>query len=337
MNFKQYLPVFLFVATSFGIGAATGYFFGFTKEHNTLVKSLDVIHPIRESNASYKFIAPLLAYVIPDSQQEKDFLDLKNNIFNLIEDEKKEKSIFNASVFLSDLNRGRWIGVRENEKYAPASMLKVVIMVAYFKEFEKNNNILKEQLVYEASLDQLLKRDVFNSTSSLEVGKAYAIEELIDKMIIESDNGAEILLLNSTNPSVLQDIYKNLGINSPESFAGDFTISPREYSLFFRVLYSATYLRKGMSEKALEILSKTTFNDGIVAGLPESITVSHKFGERISGSVGQVEKIELHDCGIIYSKENPYFLCVMTEGEDEKALKKVIKDISALVYNHYAQ
>ena len=85
-----------------------------------------------------------------------------------------------------------------------------------------------------------------------------------------------------------------------------------------------------MSEKALELLSKTTFNDGIVAGLPENIVVSHKFGEYILP-----DEIELHDCGIIYYVQNPYFLCVMTRGKDEGELKNTISGISKIIYEDY--
>ena len=83
------------------------------------------------------------------------------------------------------------------------------------------------------------------------------------------------------------------------------------------------------SEKALDILSKTTFNDGLVAGVDKGITVSHKFGEYVG------QQIELHDCGIIYYPENPYFLCIMTRGDNLDNLKDVIKNISGQIYDYY--
>ena len=82
-----------------------------------------------------------------------------------------------------------------------------------------------------------------------------------------------------------------------------------------------------MSEKLLSILSKTEYKGGLVAGVPDNIIVSHKFGERVIGDVYQ-----LHDCGIVYYPNNPYLLCVMTKGTEFTKLEKVIQDISGMVY-----
>ncbi len=102
---------------------------------------------------------------------------------------------------------------------------------------------------------------------------------------------------------------------------------------FFRILYNATYLDRIASEQILEILTKTTFSEGIVAGVPESTRVAHKFGSR--ELVDQSGSRQLHDCGIVYAK-NPYILCVMTQGRDFTALANFIKDVSAVTYNAVA-
>lgn len=317
------------------MGLLIGYLAGVNYEKENLASALSIIHPIRENDPSYEFINPLLAYIIPGADQQEDFASLKNAIINEINAEKKHGKLIDASVFLSDLNKGRWIGVNENEKYTPASMLKVVIMVAYYKRIEREPDILDRKLTYTGDLDRLLKQDVFNSRSVLGVGTSYPVGELIKMMIIESDNGAEFLLLNNIDASYLSSIYEVLDIENPEYTSGSFTISPRTYSLFFRILYSVTYLRKGNSEQVLDILSKTTFKDGIVAGLPGDIPVAHKFGEHVNAHGSQITSIELHDCGIVYASNSPYFLCVMTRGDNLDALKGIIKNISSLVYENY--
>jgi len=106
-----------------------------------------------------------------------------------------------------------------------------------------------------------------------------------------------------------------------------------DYAAFFEILYNATYLNKEMSEKALAILTKSTFNYGLVGGVPIGVEVAHKFGERIFEEYKQ-----LHDCGIIYKENNPYLLCIMTrgdmmEGDNFNDLAMVIKKISEQVYN----
>ena len=109
-------------------GVLAGYIIGTNYEHKKLLENLSIIHPIRENDPSYKFINPLLAYIIPDSEEQEDFKKLKQKISDVIDSEKKQGNLINASVFLSDLNAGRWIGINENQKYNPASILKIVIM-----------------------------------------------------------------------------------------------------------------------------------------------------------------------------------------------------------------
>ncbi len=316
----------------FACGGAAGYAAGFRYEHQNLVRALSGIHPIRDKNPNYAFIDPLLAYVIPSADQDDEFSLIKEKLSVFIDDKRKAGGITNASLFLYDLNRGRWIGVNEDEAYAPASMLKVVIMVAYLKEAETNPDILQKKLTYTAPLQELLKGNPYNSPSSLQVGKSYTVDTLINNMIIDSDNGAEFLLLDHVNGESLDYIYHALNIKSPETSQEDFAISPRSYSLFFRILYSATYLSRDMSERALKTLSKTTFADGITGVLPEGTTVSHKFGQYMAVN----RPMELHDCGVIYTGNNPYFLCVMTHGTMLDELKNVIQGISAIVYENYS-
>ena len=89
-----------------------------------------------------------------------------------------------------------------------------------------------------------------------------------------------------------------------------------------------------MSEKALTLLSQTVYNNGLTTLLPQTIKIAHKFGEY---GVYEEEKLigaQLHDCGIVYATQNPYFICVMTQGYKIKDLEKVIQGISSLVYNH---
>jgi beta-lactamase class A len=109
-------------------------------------------------------------------------------------------------------------------------------------------------------------------------------------------------------------------------------VSPRAYASFFRRLYNATFLTRELSERALDILSKTDFADGLRAGVPADVVVAHKFGERGIYEDGRVVGVELHDCGIVYAPAGPYLICVMTGGSDEKTLEAIICEISARVW-----
>lgn len=159
---------------------------------------------------------------------------------------------------------------------------------------------------------------------------------MLERMIVESDNNAFALLYQNINEKELKEVYTDLGLSIPENEKENLTdfMSVKAYASFFRVLYNSSYLNREMSEKALEWLTRSTFSLGLRAGVPETIPIAKKFGERnFSDDTFDPNSLkEIHDCGIVYYPDHPYLLCVMTKGKDYEKLASVIKDISKIVF-----
>lgn len=278
--------------------------------------------PVRVKDENFRLISPL---VLSDSTNSPE------NSFDPLADKLKAASYDylnstpgadKVSIYFRDLNTGKWTGVNENENYDPASLLKVPIMMAWYLRAESDPSVLDRTFIYKRSPE-----DVGGSEFNLLTpGRSYSVSELLKAMIERSDNGAKNILLLNVDQKILDKVFSDLGINiSDNDPTSRYQISAKTYSIFFRALYNATYLTKEYSEKALEMLSATNFSEGLLAGVPTSTNVAHKFGQYI-GSRGA---IELHDCGIIYHPENPYILCVMTKGSSGfSPLKSVIAKIS---------
>jgi beta-lactamase class A len=109
----------------------------------------------------------------------------------------------------------------------------------------------------------------------------------------------------------------------------DYLVRVKDYAGFFRILYNATYVSRTASEWILGALSESTFQKGIVAGVPRGTAIAHKFGERTIDDTTE----QLHDCGIVYGK-NPYIICVMSRGKAYEKLEDFISAISKTTYNH---
>ncbi|MBP6926180.1 MAG: serine hydrolase [Candidatus Pacebacteria bacterium] len=306
----------------FIIGGVVGY----------LIKQPKLItsQSIRDQAADYTFIHPLLAVsrseVAPSSQYEK----LSHDVDNYIGKMKLSDKIDTASVYFINYKTGGSFLINTKEQYMPASLMKVVIMIAYLKLSETKPDTLSHRLRYTEELDTWLSEAERNTKSELAVGKSYTVEYLIDKMIGDSDNGATNLLITNINESYLQSVYKALGIKNPNDDP-NYTISTNDYSLFFRILFNATYLSPENSEKALTVLSKATYTDGLVAGLPTNTLIAHKFGQHFIDEGGTIAGVELHDCGIIYTNPGPYLLCVMTKGKTVTGNSEAIAGISKIV------
>jgi beta-lactamase class A len=320
--------LWLALACAAALIAGLGYWAGSATSaayYKTLFAS---IAPLQQASTEYPLVAPLLGFRAPEAVDLGDYQALKSAMQNDITDAGAGGAVARASVYFRDLNTARWIGINQSADYYPASLLKVPVMIAFYKEAESDPSVLDQWITYQT----IALSDPFDAPSTLVPGKAYSVEQLIEAMIINSDNGATLTLLNHVDQNVLSDVYANLGIESPGDNSSAYQISTRTYGLFFRVLYNATYLDAEYSNKALALLSRATFASGLVAGLPSGTQVAHKFGEHILNQGTQATGVELHDCGVVYYPAHPYLLCVMTSTKNLPTAAALIKSISATTY-----
>lgn len=280
---------------------------------------------LRESG--YTYINPVLLCNTDNQQAYNENKILSKKLISYVNSHTEN----DISVYFLGLSGGSWASINENETYSPASMLKVQTMVDALKYAESNPNILSKQVYYDGSFDNN-KAEYFKPQKSLEAGKYYTIDQLIQYMITYSDNNAAKLLHDNIDSQSLQELYKDLSIEIPQNTI-DF-MNAKTYALFLRVLYNSTYLNREMSEKALKLMLAPDFPVGLQAGIDPKIEIAQKFGERqIFDTKGNLLKRELHDCGIIYKDKTPYILCVMTRGDDFQKMATSIKDVSKIVYD----
>ncbi|KKU52299.1 MAG: hypothetical protein A3F26_03570 [Candidatus Ryanbacteria bacterium RIFCSPHIGHO2_12_FULL_47_12b] len=292
-----------------------------------------VENPIRQ-NTDFEFIKPLL--FCSETKEYEEYKPLKEKVDAVIKEKIRDSSFINAAVYFRDLDSSRWMGINAETKYSAASLNKVPLMITYFKAAELNLQILNIKIPYTRETKQKYMDILENNIppdQRLKIDNSYTLKDLINRMIMYSDNRAASLLVEYINTDALIEIYTDLGLSFPQN-PGD-SISTKSFSRFFRALYNASYLNRDQSNEALRLLTKTTYTKGIVAGLPSNITVAHKFGYRTPDPSNGVLHNELHDCGIIYYPGHPYLLCIMTSGDDLLKLEHGIKDISQTVYTEF--
>lgn len=305
------------------------FFGGIISSHYLFPSSPSFNKEIRK-NFNYQFINPLLECESSSISQDQNLSSLKKKIQFIINQETNNKKISFASIYYRDLNNGPWMGINEKEYFSPASLIKVPVMMAYLKKAEKDPSILTKKITNNKSFDY--NQQNITPTQTLEIDKEYTIEDLIDRMIVYSDNAAYELLLDNINNMEIFQVYQDLDvdISRAQNDPNGNIVTVKDYASFFRILFNASYLDQGMSEKALKLLSKSQYYKGLVAGIPENITTAHKFGER--QFLPSKEK-QLHDCGIVYFPDKPYLLCVMSRGNDFSSLTNFIKQVSKIVYD----
>lgn len=243
-----------------------------------------------------------------------------NSSITLVDEQK-------YAVYFESLNSGSWIGISERERFASGSLRKVSLLAAVYKRIEEGELTLDTPVT-------ILPQDL-NEYSGVLYGKgsgyALTIKELMHYTAYYSDNTAAEALIRAVGEKKYVEAMFNLGLSFITFLDnGDpisYPLSTKEFSSVFRGLYFSSYLTPSDSQSVLLLLSNTSSNSGIPAGVPKNILVSHK-------TAYWFQKAQHNDCGIVYYPNSPYILCIMTSGMTEEGANLFTAKISKIVYNY---
>lgn len=279
---------------------------------------------IRHSGFFYSY--PLLDCEL-DIDEQPSF---KKELEQFIENSKEKGDADRISVYFRQLRNGYVYGYNEDDIYTPASMLKVSNMMYVLREASKNPGLLEEKIKYTSSLTMSDNQE--NERQRLQPGQEYTVAELVSEMILFSNNEAmELLKDHFRQPYMWKLVFRDVGYNYNTQAGVINYLSIEDYSILFRMLFNATYLNREMSLKALDLLCRTSYKNGIVEGVGnDTIPIASKFGYR------KLKKgVQLHECAIVYYEDQPYLIGIMTKGTQKAGLEKVISGVANIVHKNY--
>lgn len=322
---------FLLLITTFAVGAGAGGFVVnyFNNNQNRADANL-ISARLREGGGTYT--NPLLMCDVDDDSPSIRYIELEKTLDRMTS-EAKAQGIETSSIYFRDFTDSSTLFINPDERYTPASLNKVPLMITALHYAEIDSSFLNREFVYQnaknANAVQLIQ-----PTESLKTFSQYTVEQAIESMIVYSDNGAYDALTKFIDYQDYLNYFRVLKIPIEETAS----ISAKEYSYFLRVLYNSTLLSREMSEKALGILAKSTYSRALKAGVPSNISVAHKFGASggVNASGNPVDR-QLHDCGIVYAPKTSYLLCVMTKSNNSLSeIEQFIAEVSKVVYEDVA-
>jgi len=280
---------------------------------------------IQRDPRNYKYISPIIS-VEPINESEK-YAAIKTEIQNYIDNGKQNGSLISASVYLKDFTKGDWFAINPSERYNPGSLVKVGVLMTYLRMAEGKPKFLDKEVTYHGEKGFVFPIEYYKSDTVVE-GHKYKISDLLQYMIKYSDNRATVYLENYMDTTIFKKEFADLGITEPRFNDPTYALNVKEYSMMFKALYNAGYLKRKASENALGLLTESTFKNGLLKELPASAVVAHKFGE-----AGDLTLHELHESGIVYLNNNPYMITVMTKGTNWDKLSDAIGHISKMAYD----
>lgn len=328
MNQKQVLFSLVFLLAGVGIG-----FFAAESIVKKAPKTKSAETVVIQHGTTSGFINPLISCTRERGIEMFELQSFRAKIQEYIDLKKRENSNLDVAFYFRDLNNGMWSGINEREKFSPASLMKVPVMIAVLKEAESNTALLQQRIRFDKKMFANVDED---SGFPKEDGKEYSVDELLVQMIKYSDNAATVILLQLIGEDKVRkvDHALNLDVQDGMGSTTDFVMI-KSYAGIFRVLYNASFLNKAMSEKALSLLASSDFSRGIRKTVPANVIMAHKYGERDHFDAKQQRVTDqLHHFGLVYYPSKPYLLGIMTRGAKTKeAALQIIEDLSAMTYN----
>jgi len=162
----------------------------------------------------------------------------------------------------------------------------------------------------------------------------YSVMDLVELMVIRSDEEAAKLLLANVGENYLEALNARLGKNpAPDGIVIPGELSLKSYSAFFRMLYNASLLSREYSELALDVISRADNVQGIREAVPSAIPVCQRYGEKkLTNASDQSPLLQLHNAGIVYFPGKTYFLRMVVQGKDKLKLQGLMRDIAKITY-----
>jgi len=236
----------------------------------------------------------------------------------------------NISLSFKDLDHGKEVNIEPTRQWIPASTIKAFVMVEAFRQRDLGLINFDHEVTINPSnvVPTELETDEF---PRLREGTKVTIYQLIEAMIIQSDNTAYNTLLDILDRRNINLALKNIGItetvvgeklNLDETqFQQDLQVAGRQSNTTtakdLTTLFDLLYNRKiAHSAEILSIFKRQKINNMIPVFLPNNIVVAHKTGDWSS---------IYHDAGVVFKPDDPFVLSIMTNSGDPSIVAQIAK------------
>lgn len=224
------------------------------------------------------------------------------------------------SVVVQDLKSGQRWAVGADERYHPASTIKMPVTLYALEQYRAGKLGWQDMITYTQADFESPGGGAFETSP---FGGQYPVENLVNRALMYSNNVAVNMLgrhlgwenIRAWTRTIGGDLYR-LEDASPE-------VTPMSELGWWLHLEKVSRQDPKSAELILNPLRNVAYDGRIAAGLPAGVKYLHKFGS-YNGYY--------HDGGWIQG-DKPYFLIVMTHGAREDEADTYIAEVSGAVYS----
>ena len=257
----------------------------------------------------------------------------------------REAGLEEYGIAYRDLGSGRDILLNPDAEFHAASTMKVPIMARLFRMAERGELSLDDSLrvtnrftsIYDSSSYRLSREDDSDPGLYEKVGDRVPIRELVRRMIARSSNLATNELIRLADAGATRAMLEGIGAGGLRVLRGvedipayrhgmNNTTTARALMELLSALARGDLAGPEATREMMSILEAQHFNDGIPAGLPDTVDVAHKTGW-ITGIV--------HDAAVVDPPgAAPYVLVVLTRGDVEaERARRAVADVSRMIWD----
>jgi beta-lactamase class A len=235
---------------------------------------------------------------------------------------------------IKDLTSQEEFFINADEVMPQASSIKITVLAELYLQAQQGKLKLTDEYV--------VRKEDLVPGSDIMLGLTpgvtrLTLRDLATMMIAVSDNSATNVLIDRVGLDNVNSMLEGQGFYATRlrrkmmdlKAAGEGrenVSTPREMMTLLETIYRGKLLNQEMTEDFLKVLS-THKESALLQGLPDDATAASKPGE--------LEAVR-NDSGIIFVKNRPYVLCVMTAYlKDEKEGSAAIRKISSLAYSYF--
>lgn len=236
------------------------------------------------------------------------------------------QGFFGISFF--DLKFNEEFSLYGREIFPSASIIKVPLLLTVLSLAEQKAFSLEQTFI----LKEKDKTTGAGALQELHAGLEVSLLDLLNLMIVLSDNTATNMLIDFVGFSKVNNFLENLGLSS--CYLGrkmmttpppDNLITPLEITRLLALLVQGTILSPFYQELSLSILKRQQDRSKIPRYLPEIV---------IANKTGELPSIR-HDTAIIYQTDQPYILTILSKNlADDYEGDEIIGKISKVIYEN---
>jgi len=233
-------------------------------------------------------------------------------------------------LYYLDLETGRYLNVGGDTPVPAASVVKLPILLEYFRALSEGKITPTAPLAY----DPIHQAGGSGDLQFKSPGVQLQSLDVATMMIQSSDNSAtDILIDHLGGMAELNQRFRRMGLTETRlqnwlpDLDGTNTISPRDMAAVLYNIAKTDYLTQALRTEALRILEGTHNRRLIPAGLPEKTVVAHKTGD-IGTSLGNAALVTLPN-------GKQYLLAIQVERPyNDGNAKPLIISLSQAIYQH---